>query len=64
MQEGEELAVVVEFDENNEPKIQSYIKPQKKGFSANEIKEAYISASSASEEMKNGSRVIPAAAKS
>src|SRR6201996_5661749 len=54
MQEGEELAVMVEFDERNEPMIKKYVKPRGKEFTPTEIQEAYIGAST-SEDLRNDS---------
>jgi len=53
MHEGEELAVVVEFNEKGEPLIQSYVRPRDKVFNATEVREAYISASTSKEIQKD-----------
>src|ERR1700753_1524639 len=51
MHEGEELAVIGEFDKNGESNITSYLKPRANSFTPTEIREAYVGASS-SEEMR------------
>jgi hypothetical protein len=53
MHEGEELAIVVEFNENGEPLIQSYVRPRHKVFDPTEVREAYISASTSKEIQKD-----------
>jgi hypothetical protein len=45
MHEGEELAIMVAFDKEDNPVIKGYLKPQDKVFTPNEVREAYISAS-------------------
>ena len=45
MQEGEELAIMVGFNGEDDPMIRGYVKPRGKEFTPTEIKEAYISAS-------------------
>ena len=51
MREGEEMAIMVGFNSQEELEIQGYCRPRKKVFTPTEIKEAYISACP-SEEMK------------
>ena len=52
MDEGEELAVMIELNDQGEPEIIEYCKPRNQRFTPTEVKEAYLSASTSAGEMK------------
>ena len=45
MHEGEELAIMLAFDKKDNPFIKGYLKPRNQVFTPDEVREAYISAS-------------------